>query len=886
VEYVLLALLVLAIPASGVAGFVIAMKLRARVTGLEQRLAVAEAALARAGLAPDRGATLVVPETSVELPEPAFVPPIEVSAAEEPVVVAPEPAMPEPAVPAGPGFEERLGTRWAVWVGGVALALGGIALVRYSVEQGLLGPAARVGAGILFALGLLAGGEFLRRRDARGETLAPTGWPAIAQTPAIVTAAGACTAFAVAYAAHALYGFLGPAPAFVLLGLIGVVTMVASALHGPGLAGLGLLGALAVPLLVGGGDPALWPLVLYLVPVVATAYGVARLRLWRWLALGAAAGALAWGLLLIVATGADPAPVLAHVLVQMGLAGFFLVAAPHRGTADADARPDALAGGVLLGFAALAVLATIDTNLGATRPLFAAAVAAILLLLAARFPAAASAAVSAGLVTAGVLFFWPVAREALSEPTAVLPGALAPVPMPEAVSAYFAFAALVSLAIAAVGFWRLARSADLPLSAGAFYAAAAALTPCAALVITYLRITDYLRVTDVGRTLPFAAVAGLTAAAFAWIATRLRARDSDAPAARLGLGAAASAAVATLALGLVFWLDRGMLTVALALAALGTAWVADRAAIPALRWAVGGLGFVVLGRLVYDPAIVPEPGGAILVNWILWGYGIPALAFHLAGRILERGGRDRIVRLAESLSILFAGFLVLFEIRHALHAGDPLAASSNHLEAGLVAAAALGFSFVMVRIDARRPDVVTRIASLAFGAVSLAISAFGLCLFANPLFAREAVLGGPILNSLLPAYLLPAVAAAALAVAARATRPRWYVLAAAILAIRRVFQGPVIDLDLPTSHGELWAYSVALLVIGIGLLGLGLWRQVRLARIASALYIVGAVVKVFLVDLATLEGAMRAFSLIGLGLALVGIGLTYQRLLGRREQAA
>ena len=40
----------------------------------------------------------------------------------------------------GMSFEERLGTQWAVWVGGLALALGGIFLVRYSIEQGLLGP--------------------------------------------------------------------------------------------------------------------------------------------------------------------------------------------------------------------------------------------------------------------------------------------------------------------------------------------------------------------------------------------------------------------------------------------------------------------------------------------------------------------------------------------------------------------------------------------------------------------------------------------------------------------------------------------------------------------------------------------------------------------------
>ena len=54
----------------------------------------------------------------------------------------------QPTAPATPGMslEERLGTQWAVWVGGIALALGGIFLVRYSIEAGLLGPRVRVAA--------------------------------------------------------------------------------------------------------------------------------------------------------------------------------------------------------------------------------------------------------------------------------------------------------------------------------------------------------------------------------------------------------------------------------------------------------------------------------------------------------------------------------------------------------------------------------------------------------------------------------------------------------------------------------------------------------------------------------------------------------------------
>ncbi|MET0429635.1 MAG: DUF2339 domain-containing protein, partial [Microvirga sp.] len=52
--------------------------------------------------------------------------------------------------------------------------------------------------------------------------------------------------------------------------------------------------------------------------------------------------------------------------------------------------------------------------------------------------------------------------------------------------------------------------------------------------------------------------------------------------------------------------------------------------------------------------------------------------------------------------------------------------------------------------------------------------------------------------------------------------------------------------------------------------------------IASPVNLVLAVLKVFIIDLASLEGVMRALSFMGLGLVLIGIGLVYQRLLTRR----
>jgi len=294
---------------------------------------------------------------------------------------------------------------------------------------------------------------------------------------------------------------------------------------------------------------------------------------------------------------------------------------------------------------------------------------------------------------------------------------------------------------------------------------------------------------------------------------------------------------------------------------------------------------------------VPGNPGPPIVNWLLWGYGIPAASFVLAGRLLARSGRDRVVQLAEGLGIVFAALLVFFEIRHAVHGGDPLAAEVGLLDAGLVATEGLAFAILLTRLDLRRADPVYRWGSLVFKVFSVALCVGGLLLAANPLWTGEAVPGGVMVNALVPAYLLPSTLALLLALAERNARPRAYAWTSAALGlllqlafvgleIRRVAQGPDLGLWRGFGQGEQWGYSVALLAIGMAVLGIGLLRDIGFARLASAVYLVLAVLKVFVIDLARLEGVMRALSFIGLGLVLIGIGLVYQKLLAQRPGGA
>ena len=892
---ILLALLVLSIPVCAIAGLVLGLSARGRLDNLHQRIAHLEGQLAqaRAGIQPASSAAEAPPAAAPEAPieEPT------VTAEPDLPVEAPRPAVsvptvqgptPQPAA-ARQGFEEKLGARWAVWIGGVALALGGIFLVRYSIEQNLLSPATRIALGGLFALALIGAGEWLRRRER--EFVLP-GIPS-ANVPAILTAAGTCSAFASAYAAYALYDLIGPATTFVLLGLIAILTMVASTLHGPILAAIGLLGAMGSPLLVSSDKPQPWALVIYLVFVVLPAYGVARLRLWRWLALAAATGVLAWTFLIFILDGTDALPAMVHLVVQAGLAAFFLVAAPYRDAADNEAETEWAASGVLFAFALAGIAISGSVIAGDGRPVFIAALVLILLTTGLRFAPAAPAAAAAALTVAGALLVWPIRREIGGAPESLFyQSGDAFAVRPHALSAYLALAVLAPAAIAGSSLLRLVSRPHLRLPTAAWYAGAATVGPLLALIAAYWRVAE------LERSLSFAVVAGILALAFMaacrWLDRRV---FEEAGALRLALGATASAALAALALGLTFALDKGMLTVAFALTALGTAWVADRVAIPALRYAVGAIGLLILGRLIWDPTIVGGDPGPVLINWLLFGYGVPALAFLASSRLLERTGRDWVVRLTESLGLVFAAFLGFFEIRHALRAGDPLALTTDLLEIGLVATESLVFAIVLTRMDLRRTDPVYRWGSLIFKILSLALCAGGLLLLANPLLSDEEILGGPVFNALIPAYLLPALLAAGLALLERRSRPRWYSLSSAILsllllsaylglAIRRIFAGPQLASWVGFTQGEQWSYSVALLAIGILLLGLGIVFNNRVARLASAVYLVLAVLKVFIVDLANLEGVMRALSFIGLGLVLIGIGLVYQRLLARRPSDA
>ena len=159
---------------------------------------------------------------------------------------APSETVAEKAAAQKSDLEQRLSTNWLVWVGGIALALAGIFLVRYIAEQGWLSPALRCGIGVIFGLTLISAGEVVRRSPLERAIAAirPD------YVPQALTAAGLVTAFGSVYLAYAFYDLIPSGWSFVTLAGITLAAFALSLVQGQFVALLGLAGAVATPALV------------------------------------------------------------------------------------------------------------------------------------------------------------------------------------------------------------------------------------------------------------------------------------------------------------------------------------------------------------------------------------------------------------------------------------------------------------------------------------------------------------------------------------------------------------------------------------------------------------------------------------------------------------
>lgn len=796
---------------------------------------------------------------------------------------APQVAPPPRPAPAKPrDMEQALASRWFVWIGGVAIAIGGLLFVKYAYDEGLISPSLQVFLGILAGLCLVAAGEWVRRR-----TMDPDSY-----VPAALSAAGLATLFAAIFAAYALYGLVSPMVAFAGLALVGLGALVLSRWQGPFIAALGLLGSYVTPALIPSSDPDAWGFFPYLAVIVAASFAVLRGRDWWWLGYASLFGAAVWAVLWIGGPFeiGDIVPVGLFALATMLVAFFGIrgraILAPDSGdlTKWTALTPPLAIGLAGLGLGVLQLGALVQhTDHAAVALVFFAAAMVLWLALAWAKSGIAALAPAAGLLMFACLMSW---REA----------AFHAVTMDE--HGIYTWSNAFTPETRSFLRWMLFSGAACALTgvAGVLLRPAARSWGLLGGLMGFLFVAGAWGRTDVLMTESTWAVIGAVIALGLLAGTYVANSRADDAAANRGAGLLAAGAAALLVFALDRVLDRIWLTTSIAGLAFVYA-VASNVLRPKLMGAIAvalaslaTIRIFLSRELWFDDRTLPWGQ-----HWVIYGYGVPAALFYAGARFLQRAGHMRSAVALEGMTLGLIVSLVSMELRVLIGGGyfydDP-----SFLEMAANVLAWLGMGYGLLYRQGLFSSVISKWGARLIIAVAVAAIVVLSLGALNPVVTGEPVPGNIVFNGLLLAYLAPIVLIGLIVrkldvIGWQDVRPYAGGLALLLafvyvtLQTKLVFQGRIMVPE-SLSLGESYAYSAVWLVFALALFIAGLRWDKQYVRYAGLGVMVLVVLKVFLVDMSNLAGLYRIASFIGLGLCLVGIGWLYQRFVQRPARDA
>ncbi len=818
---------------------------------------------------PDR-AMEVSPPNAIRLPEddeplvdrPEVLPAAAAAAvgAQSPSATPESTGLDSPALqtkPARRGIEQALAANWMVWVGGLAIAMGGLFLVRVAMDAGLFGPMARVVMAAVMGGVLIAAGLHALRwplvRDGDGM---------VGRLPEVISAAGTTTLYGATVGAGLLYGFVPPLVALGLFVAVSAVAVVLSLKFGLLLAALGFAGAFVGPLLTGspGGD--VLPLLPYFGAITLAGMYLVKLREWRFLTWLVLIGAGVWG---VIATGSGEYArhwaVPAYALV-IGAGGLMLgekSARVKRKTLFINPFADAESESVFAayGFWILAGALILLTGLGASS------------LGQASLVVTAALAVYGGI---GLLMTWQRHGYALIAPLSALASLLALILWPSHV-----IDMSVTPIAFAIGFGLLGtvlmmrdREQNAPL------AFVAALTPPVMLFVAFWR--GGLE-PGFAWGLGAAALALCLGAVLEWIGRQDGGHDArPGQTIAFAVGAGLSATLAPFLVLHGIWLAPSLTVVSAMLALVWRRFPYEPLRLASLGALAGSVFLMMRPGLLRNVSLSEMP----IVNEITGLFAV-AIGAALAARWVMREVPHFARAFEGAAWILGFGWIGL-TIRHIAGGGDLYDGQLGVGEASAYAISYLGAA-TSLAWRMRAPGAWMR----AIETLALLLGVGGLLLVLGAtLGSNESYFDMSLLA--IPAWLMPTFLVAALAVGWRrrgyTIMPPLATCAAMALGFAWVNVETICVFEMLNFGDDgMWIFSASWIIYAFVLLAIAIWRGSGVVRFGSLAVLIVSILKVFLFDLANLDGLARAGSFIGLGVALIAAALFYQRFVFRKSPA-
>lgn len=762
-----------------------------------------------------------------------------------------------PSLFADLSFESLIGGKLPIWIGGIALVFAGFFLVRFTIEAGLFGPGARSIAAVIFAFAMIAISELGGRLPKIGASF--TADPRVGQS---LAGAGVATLYGTLYMASEIYGLIILPTSFILVVITTAIAFGLSLRHGAPTALMGLAGGFAAPWVAGMGASNLPTLLLYLTVFIAALFGLAIWRRWLWLLVLASGGGALWSIAMLATAEA-----------HLGLLGGFI----------------ALSGAGALIAATRFAETSIRWNQAARYLPMALAFMQLAILLP-----------KMDFSTLGWTFYF--ALSLLSIALAWRDKSLLPV----------VAGALLLSASPLAGAWNEhgASSTNIAMTLG---------------IGLLFGATGHVRARSREEAATLWALVGLAAPLLCWFSARTTdnsALNDDAWAGSAILVAIPSAVMAW------EWHKRQRIDVVQGYATAATAlmlWMAfanlfesDQAASYSalVALAVAGWAHVTGGRTERQIAVVPL-AIAIMAGIVFSNDFLRALAASLAG---EKAIYDFLPSFADATRMTFVPALLILAItwqkgfatsrmtrttafviggsgvtamiwlivkQPAAIAGHGAFIQLGFVERMVITQALFGLGSLALRQAKLRHDWPSLlIAGWVLAAVAFFRFVWFDLLLLDPVIVPQAVGPVPVAN-LLTAHLV--LVALWLWLLAREMSSRFemtlkgFSLGAMIIAvlgsIRQLTQGNLVS-GASVGTGENYLYSAGLLALALAWLVRGIMRGVKLLRVAGLSLLTVVTLKVFLIDAAALTGLLRILSFLVLGIALIGIGWAYGRVIG------
>lgn len=783
-------------------------------------------------------------------------------------------------------FEQQFGARLPVWIGGIALALAGFYMVRYSIEVGLLSPTVRLVLGVIFGVGLLVAANWIRNKGDINNV------KRIAQA---LSGAGLADLYVCLFAATNLYHLIPPIMGFALMAIVTTIAVILSLRHGAPIALLGLIGGFLTPALVGSTEPNTPLLFIYLYVVLTGLFVVIRRHNWWLLGILTIVGAFLWVGLWMVSSFSLGDGIWMELFLLAVSATVVMQSKQVNKSSNTDVTDTFKLSSVLnyltLGGASILmaiVVAKSDFGLIEWGMYGLLAVGSMVL---AYFKPKIYGFVPwvSMAINAVMLFIWDIT-----------------VPSTFAITT-FVFAMLYCTG----GYYLFWRSRYSTLWGGL-----ASATSLSYYLLAYYRLHFNLmayRTESWITNLPIWGMLALLLFLISMLLTKeiLDRFEGDKARKERLLAIFAVTATTFLSVGLTIELKREFLSVAFAAQVLVISWINNRVDIKALRYIAGILlcvfGFLLIPQILLLAQLTAYSlieaqshlqDSVPIVSWPIFQLGLPALMFAGSSVLLRMQKEDQFVRSLEIVAVMLIGIMGYYLTRHAFHIDENvLFVKAKFIERSVITNIFFVYGLGCLWMGRRFERSAISLSGLVLVGVALfRIGYFDLLIY-NPFWSHQLVGALPLFNGLLLSYGLPILWLMQANKELHALGKSNYVVYTSTallilvfvlvsLNVRQFFHGEYLDTN-TISNAEIYTYSVVWLLLGVILLIFGTVRKNKMIRIASLSVMVLTIGKVFLYDASELTGLYRVFSFLGLGLSLMILSWFYTRFVfGARQMLA